>query len=797
MLKEFLSDHPKVRWFWHNFLEFPYFILCLMLGILITIFRWFRGKQHVRPLIDASLNGLRATGGIAFFLLLFAFLLSTSQVHDMLEGFQPQGFILGELQGWYTILVFLLALGIFGNSARLATLVLLVLNDYAPTDKSEENLDQSKRVVRQLPYIYQSGIYSIALAFYLFRSATVESGNPCYIIALNFLTVFGVGVFVHRGVELGLRYGYQGLKKLAAWTLQRWSPVLFKDWPCKDASFRELALQESTRTLLKDRKRMPLYFLFSFLLVIALSLVMLVYLGSLGPDDGLYMLLYRYVHAVPMLFLGLALWLVLFCAIEMWDVNWPVPVKLMLVVMVLLFSFYDRDHPASTLKAENKPELPDAVEHFRYWLTSTHPGWQNLKPKERIPVVFINIEGGASRSGYWAARVLDSLDTYMQQRGVGPLSKHVYSYSCVSGGNLGAHVFLAVQDLEPAKRKIAIDDAFLEKDMIFPIVYKYCLGEPVLWFTPFYSPRYDRALAIERHLSIAMDEVLQKYYPDRREQKRRSWTQDFFERYNADSVDMPVFMANAAEVETGRRAVLCNVNVPREKINPGATYNIIDEIPLYRPDVAGAIHFSARFPIVSPSARLQEPGLDTTIRHLVDGGVIENEGNLSTDELIRYLKDNKQLDTVFVPLVINILVSSEKLAYNVEIDTANGKRVRTEPNRLLNELTDVGVGIYNARSGHAYVSSAGLRRLVERVGGAKADIDLLSSKLPLNWYISKKSKTLVEERLNVSFGRDPLGFKSRYLQYIAYRLGAEPAPRLLDDIVPMRPVPDAIKARLK
>src|SRR5262249_8763848 len=108
--------------------------------------------------------------------------------------------------------------------------------------------------------------------------------------------------------------------------------------------------------------------------------------------------------------------------------GWPSFVWLPILVFFAFPQFnLNRNHAIDfrlvKLSNEAPAKRPNVTEQFDAWLEKRGPG----------PIVLVAAEGGGSRSGWWTAHVLGSLD-YVTE---GAFSQRVFAISSISGGSLG------------------------------------------------------------------------------------------------------------------------------------------------------------------------------------------------------------------------------------------------------------------------------------------------------------------------------------------------------------------------
>jgi hypothetical protein len=359
----------------------------------------------------------------------------------------------------------------------------------------------------------------------------------------------------------------------------------------------------------------------------------------------------RWMGTVFILLLALLSWtlfggfvLTLYCKRRL-----GVSLALLPVLMIALSSpwRYDSDD-VRTLPIEQKASkgqhLHEALVAFR--LRNAH------NAASPIPTYLIAAAGGGLRASYWSASILGDLHDAHPA-----FSNHVFLMSGVSGGGLGAATYIA--GLQGACPPATVEDSMgdcmrrvLEDVTLGPTVSNTLYGDlwramfpaaihNALWnalFGWWLGPQSDRAMALERtwessfawcapHPEVSVDPKTQIEEIERtfRCRKRGEATPAMIARARASNVlaqslpglyqstnkagtVIPNLIINGTDVATGRRILTSNLRLCGPDF-PDAYIARADHAGRWHLRLSTAVLNGARFPLVSPAGRVDNPGL--------------------------------------------------------------------------------------------------------------------------------------------------------------------------------------------
>jgi len=338
-----------------------------------------------------------------------------------------------------------------------------------------------------------------------------------------------------------------------------------------------------------------------------------------------------------------------------------------LLVLAGVFGFWNDNHviePATS--AVDAPDVDLKADFDAFLARADFNAYREAGAP--VPVLFVASEGGGIRAAYWTAAVLSRLDTR-----VPALERHVYAVSGVSGGSLGLAAWLtAVRSARcsqtpggaPTLPEPASVTAPLSMDFVSPAIAGIFYYDLAQRFIPVPIARFDR--------SRTMEEGWRRAFEGANDQPFAKTLAHF---YSGCGEGLPHMLLNSTRVETGERVVLSRLPpyalmarsaapleaCPDEKRAAAAgtpqataiaqppkrvftaTFDGMDPAFAARTQpLAGLVHHSARFPVVSPAGTVRRTTAgrpcDLAEFRLVDGGYFDNSGVQTTLELIDTLR---------------------------------------------------------------------------------------------------------------------------------------------------------------
>jgi len=441
--------------------------------------------------------------------------------------------------------------------------------------------------------------------------------------------------------------------------------------------------------------------------------------------------------------------------------KWRFPVFTALLAWVALCSFWNDNHEIRTLPAQAlaRPSLRQALDA---WM-DRHKARLLADKKARVPLYVVDAEGGGIRAAYWTASVLGEIQNEQPC-----FASHLFSLSGVSGGSLGASVFVAVlvqsrsePDVAPCGTartdksfdfKAAAQDA-LDADFLSPVTASLLYPDLVQRFSPKAFPSFDRARTIEQSWERAWEQAWAARHagvPNRlREPLDALW---------ADKAAWtPALFLNATWVEAGKRIVASNVRIAATK-DAEDFVDVEDAQKFFGEQsrtvsLSTAAHLSARFTYVSPAGTLVKDGVK--YGRVVDGGYFENSGATTSLEI---LKDIDALASDDDPKVARlwqrvdtyvIHISNEpaypRLADDRLLSAPDNKLIR--PSEFLSEALAPVQTLLHTRGARGVYARKTIMWHVSEANFLHFGLCRRSSNPPLGWVLAGSTRKRMEAQL--------------------------------------------------
>lgn len=397
-----------------------------------------------------------------------------------------------------------------------------------------------------------------------------------------------------------------------------------------------------------------------------------------------------------------------------------------ILVAGLVFGHFNDNHVVQAARTQTAPAAvaaPDALQAL-----------VERVPRDGVPI-FVASEGGGLRAAYWTAAVLDALDA------LDPTLKQRYvMLSGVSGGSLGVAAWLATHRADFCGRGPAAPDGVarlrvegapvlpttraLSADFVAPAVAGMFYGDLVQRFLPVAIGPLDRSRAVEGAWQRGFAHL-----------PGRPFEQPLEALY-AGCPTLPQLVLNATRVETGERVALTRLPTDRSVfIN---TFDGMQEGAGTRTQtLAGLVHHSARFPLVSPAGTVRIEGGGEGAKQevppsfrLVDGGYFDNSGVQSALDLMQVLRKRPGLQAM-QPLLLVIRNGNEPF------DTQPAHKKASLG--LFPESGSIGLALLNVRGSHAVTVRGAARRLL---GEDLIDLQVpaQNAEAPLGWALSAAAR---------------------------------------------------------
>ena len=431
------------------------------------------------------------------------------------------------------------------------------------------------------------------------------------------------------------------------------------------------------------------------------------------------------------------------------------PFVVFALVAAAVFSSWNDNHAVRLLEIDEATPRPELRAAFELWARPRLDEWHERQQTGRMPVLLVAAEGGGIRAAYWAAVVLGRL----QDRHPA-FARQLFGISGVSGGSLGASVFVALlHDGDPGsscrdfarRREHAVDaeqvgplemcaQEVLRQDFLAPAVGKLVAPDFLQWFVPVPVPAFDRARAIEDSFSAAYEQVTghntldEAFLSVSRCQGRDCQDQE--------AIAHPALLLNGTHVHTGQRLLRAPFTWPtRFADDPSQNQmpQVTDLTALLQADVrlSTAAHDSARFTYVSPAGRLvSAEGRD--LGHVVDGGYFENSGAATLKDVLDVLEGS--VVAAQVEFVVVYLCNNPDRCYGATVGSDPAQARSRAPG--LGEVFSPVRALLGARDARGSLAIAHMKQALGRrfleFGVCPADEE---PPVPLGWQLSDGMRT--------------------------------------------------------
>ena len=435
--------------------------------------------------------------------------------------------------------------------------------------------------------------------------------------------------------------------------------------------------------------------------------------------------------------LAAAGWIAIASTLDYIGMRLHLPVFTALLATAVLFSLWNDNHAVRTLPEAQPKDRPNLRTMLRAWIARHDAA---IERGERVPFIVVNAEGGGIRAAYWTATVLGEIHDRHPA-----FASHVFSLSGVSGGSLGASVFVAL--LAESREAAAPFDLkqkaqeILGEDFLSPVIGALLYPDLVQRFLPMPVPAFDRAAALEH----AWERAWAKHVPgrnrmaepfDRLWEGRKDWT--------------PALLLNATWVETGKRIIASNMRVAAGRRREDFV-DVEDVNAFFAPrsiPLSTAAHMSARFTYVSPAGSLEKHG--KMHGRVVDGGYFENSGATTTLAILQTVEELAQTDKRWRqvdPYVIHI--SNDPVEARLANDSLAGApdNPNIAPKNFLNEALSPLSALLNTRNARGYYARETVAWQVSHTNHLHFGLCRRSANVPLGWVLSRSAQGRMNTQL--------------------------------------------------
>jgi general stress protein CsbA len=318
--------------------------------------------------------------------------------------------------------------------------------------------------------------------------------------------------------------------------------------------------------------------------------------------------------------------------------NHYLPLGIGLVLILAGFSFINNNHGVRVLHRG----VPNAMLATHIRDQSDNPvldRFTNWAKDRRPPYFIVCLEGGGIRSAYWTSLLLSSIEETSTNRLIDRLSDHVFVLSGVSGGSVGGSVYLALlaewQKSGTNRPFPMAEDSrrVLGFDLLSPVAAAFLYPDCFQRFLPVPIDALDRARFLENAMEKAWQSAMKSDF----------FSESYISAWRDAAGSRPALLLNSTYVEEGTRVIVSPFRFNDWFNN---SHDFFGEHPAYEPllSYSTAVFLSARFPLITPTARIyDDPAkhgmFDAVWGHLADGGYFENSGAATAFDILAAIYD--------------------------------------------------------------------------------------------------------------------------------------------------------------
>lgn len=357
--------------------------------------------------------------------------------------------------------------------------------------------------------------------------------------------------------------------------------------------------------------------------------------------------------------------------------------------------------------AYNFSQRPTLATYFKSWIAH-----RKEKITDNYPVFVVLADGGASRSGYWVASVLNEWQNLYPQGQA--LNDHLLCLSGASGGSVGNAAYYAQLQ---TNTNGAVQ--FLTNDFLSSCLTRLLGTDPARHIIPL--PVTDRADAI----AITMQDLSHKSL-------KGAFAKNWEEVIDTTG-RLPVLLINTTRVQGGKPAVISTVSLS----DFSERFDVLQSLDstAHSFTLATASILGARFPYVSPAGAIGK-------NQFVDGGYFDNSGAGVVHEMLFYLDSLGKADATLARIY-------SKLRFHV-VHITNNPLPGKDPEAispLANDLAAPLLTVFNTYASQTEVNDARLTNFLREKEGHYTIINLYDSAskdYPMNWVISSYRLNLMQ-----------------------------------------------------
>jgi hypothetical protein len=323
----------------------------------------------------------------------------------------------------------------------------------------------------------------------------------------------------------------------------------------------------------------------------------------------------NFIGAPFILVFAFALWVTFGFFLVWLGHRWEMPLLTFLLLFAVIISPFADNHRVRLLDTAPMPRK-NVAGTFDDWMKrlAAEPGGA-----VNAPVFIVATEGGGIRAGYWTAAVLGQLHDATG----GAFTQHLFAISGVSGGSVGAAVYVTAAATTPT-RVFEASTKTLAYDALAPLLASMTTADLLQRLIPFVLVSRDRAAQLEMGW--------EQGWADANHGSANALRQPLTSLYAGDGARrLPSLFMNGTSVETGGALITSNCLLSDIR-NAGDVLSIAGRDLR----ISTAAHCSARFPYISPIGGLPPIG-DKAGYHVADGGYFEDSGSATALQIFNVI----------------------------------------------------------------------------------------------------------------------------------------------------------------
>ena len=435
--------------------------------------------------------------------------------------------------------------------------------------------------------------------------------------------------------------------------------------------------------------------------------------------------------------LAAAGWIAVASALDYVGMRLHLPVFSSLLAMAVIFSLWNDNHAVRTLPEAQRAPRPNLRATLDAWIARHQAAIQR---GETVPFFVVDAEGGGIRAAYWTVTVLGEIQNRHPS-----FASHVFSLSGVSGGSLGASVFVALLN-ESRERAAPFDikttgQEILGEDFLSPAVAAILYPDLVQRFLPVSVSAFDRATTLEQ----SWERAWHKHVGG-----RNRMSEPFDRLWEGRSQWTPALLLNATWVETGKRIIASNMRVAASRRREDFV-DVEDANAFFAPrsiSLSTAAHMSARFTYVSPAGSLVKGG--RTYGRVVDGGYFENSGATTTLAILQTIDQLAETDPSWNQVERYVIhISNEPIDPRFANDSLarapDNPNIR--PQDFLNEALSPLSALLTTRNARGYYARETAAWAVSHRNYLHFGLCRRSTNVPLGWVLSRSTRKRMDDQL--------------------------------------------------